>query len=96
MDTACNRYVGTKAYETVPTLCEVSVPNVRLIKLQNYVKTELNEMNVYGYELGSWIELGTKRCDFSHNKWSDRILTVWATVSFLRKTQVLGVTNVNV
>jgi hypothetical protein len=41
-------------------------------------------MNIYGYELGSWIDFRTEQCDFRDNKWSDRILTVWATVSFLR------------
>jgi hypothetical protein len=52
-------------------------------------------MNTYGYELGPWIDLRTEQCGVRKSKWSDRILTAWATVSFLRKTQVQGVMPVN-
>jgi hypothetical protein len=93
---ACNRYVSTKTYKRLATLHELLVPNVGQLKWQNYAKTEVNYMNIYGYELGSWIVLPTEQWDVRHNKWSDRILTVWATIIFLRQTLLQVVMRVNV
>jgi hypothetical protein len=45
--TVCSGAEVPKKHKTFATIREVSVPHVRQIEWRNYVKTEVNEMNIW-------------------------------------------------